>query len=272
MEVIAYQIVIIIIIIIAGGIFGKSIRDKLIFVISIFTFFMIFKTWLIILQFISIYIGYSISQDLLSKKKTTYYNENNYPEFLYSPKKKLNEQTNWGKILLTLFILGCSIYFASYVWINKQNKNIQNENVEKEPDTNTDTTTTTDYNSNSYDSYENITVIDSVDQKLKYDVSDNVNVGSFKNIFYEHSDEIYSNLEILSINDDGFYFKLTMISEYFNGSIDDFAEFNSDNTATYEGSDCIALNFEFYSYEKINIIQTSCEYDSSNTIIFDKVN
>jgi len=66
MEVILYQIGIFFLIQIAS-IFGKSLRNFAIFFICIFTISQIFTSWLLVLQFITIYFSYNISNKLFFK-------------------------------------------------------------------------------------------------------------------------------------------------------------------------------------------------------------
>lgn len=190
MEILAYQIGIIIIIIISGKIFGKSIRDKVIIGISIFTFFMIFKTWLILLQFISIFIGYSISEDLLNNIKSNDLQSKYNSDSSNNTNNMNKTPTNWGKVLLTLFILGCSIYFASTVWLNKNNLKTSNSSSDTLSTINNVSINETEYEYNS--NYDDI-----------YDESNQNKFNNFLNEFYTRNitslkklskDEIYDYL------------------------------------------------------------------------------
>lgn len=63
MDVLLYQIGIFLAIQIAA-LFGKSSRNTAIILISIFTILQVFMSWLLLLQFITIYISYNISKNL----------------------------------------------------------------------------------------------------------------------------------------------------------------------------------------------------------------
>lgn len=67
MEVILYQLGIFFTIQIAS-IFGKSLRNFAILLICIFTIFQVFTSWLLILQFITIFFSYNFSNNLFFKK------------------------------------------------------------------------------------------------------------------------------------------------------------------------------------------------------------
>ncbi|WP_300435914.1 hypothetical protein [Christiangramia sp.] len=66
MAVLFYQIGIFLIIQISS-LFGNSARNTAIGLISLFTLFQVFTSWLLALQFITIYISYEISKGLISK-------------------------------------------------------------------------------------------------------------------------------------------------------------------------------------------------------------
>ncbi|WP_264558997.1 hypothetical protein [Flavobacterium sp. N2270] len=67
MAVILYQIGIFIAIQIAA-MFGKNSRNTAIVLISIFTILQVFMSWLLLLQFITIYISYNVSNNLFFNK------------------------------------------------------------------------------------------------------------------------------------------------------------------------------------------------------------
>ena len=67
MAVLLYQIGIFFAIQIAAA-FGKNSRNTAIVLISIFTILQVFMSWLLLLQFITIYISYNVSNNLFLKK------------------------------------------------------------------------------------------------------------------------------------------------------------------------------------------------------------
>ena len=70
MAVLFYQIGIFVVIQISA-IFGKNARNTAIVLISLFTIIQVFMSWLLILQFITIYISYEISKGLIPKDSKT---------------------------------------------------------------------------------------------------------------------------------------------------------------------------------------------------------
>lgn len=67
MAVLIYQIGIFLAIIIAST-FGKKSRNTAVILISIFTLLQVFMSWLLLLQFFTIFIAYQISNSFLNKK------------------------------------------------------------------------------------------------------------------------------------------------------------------------------------------------------------
>jgi hypothetical protein len=67
MAVLLYQIGIFLAIIIASG-FGKKSRNTAVILISIFTILQVYMSWLLLLQFFTIFIAYQVSNSLLNKK------------------------------------------------------------------------------------------------------------------------------------------------------------------------------------------------------------
>lgn len=67
MAVLLYQIGIFLAIIIAST-FGKKSRNTAVILISIFTLLQVFMSWLLLLQFFTIFIAYQISNSFLSKQ------------------------------------------------------------------------------------------------------------------------------------------------------------------------------------------------------------
>lgn len=72
MAVLLYQLGIFLAIQIAA-LFGKSSRNTAVVLISIFTFLQVYVSWLLLLQFLTIYLGYKLSKNIVSanKKKST---------------------------------------------------------------------------------------------------------------------------------------------------------------------------------------------------------
>ncbi len=95
MGILAYQIVIALIIIISGYSGKKSLNTATIIII-LFTITHVFMPWLMIVQFITIAISYSI---IKNKAEIITYNKNNHKE----------EEISWGcttfYIILLLFII-----------------------------------------------------------------------------------------------------------------------------------------------------------------------
>ena len=67
MEVLLFQICLFIIILFSG-IFGRKARNWTILIAILFTVIMVFMTWLLILQFITIFIAYLISETYIENK------------------------------------------------------------------------------------------------------------------------------------------------------------------------------------------------------------
>ena len=67
MAVLLYQVGIFLAIIIAST-FGKKSRNTAVVLISIFTLLQVFMSWLLLLQFFTIFIAYQISDSMLDKK------------------------------------------------------------------------------------------------------------------------------------------------------------------------------------------------------------
>jgi hypothetical protein len=66
MEVLSYQLFFILIIVLSS-LFGRTIRNWVVFISAIFTIFVIFTTGLMVIQLISIIIGFSISESIFSR-------------------------------------------------------------------------------------------------------------------------------------------------------------------------------------------------------------
>lgn len=67
MAVLLYQVGIFLAIIIAS-LFGKKSRNTAVILISVFTLLQVFMSWLLLLQFFTIFIAYQISNSLINKK------------------------------------------------------------------------------------------------------------------------------------------------------------------------------------------------------------
>lgn len=97
MEVLLYQIGIFLAIQIAAKI-GKNSRNTAIVLISIFTILQVFMSWLLVLQFITIFISYIVSKNFSSKEKTnTNSSEKNEVNLEVKQKKlitKLKKESN----------------------------------------------------------------------------------------------------------------------------------------------------------------------------------
>ncbi|MBL7471363.1 hypothetical protein [Robertkochia sediminum] len=70
MEVIIFQLGVFAAIFI-GALFGRGGRNLAIIALSIFTIVMVFTTWLMILQFITIYMAYEFTEGILDRMETT---------------------------------------------------------------------------------------------------------------------------------------------------------------------------------------------------------
>ena len=91
MAVLLYQIGIFIAIQIAA-MFGRNSRNTAIVLISIFTILQVFMSWLLLLQFITIYISYNVSNNSLSNKNE---NQGNHAQKKTIQFNKLN-MSNYG--------------------------------------------------------------------------------------------------------------------------------------------------------------------------------
>lgn len=69
MAVFLYQIGIFLAIIIAAN-FGRRTRNTAVILISIFTVLQVFISWLLLLQFFTIFLSYQISNSILSNRKS----------------------------------------------------------------------------------------------------------------------------------------------------------------------------------------------------------
>ena len=96
MAVLFYQIGIFLAIIISAT-FGKKSRNTAVILISIFTILQVFMSWLLLLQFITIFIAYSFSNNIANsktKKKSTLEKEKNTEkEFLNK-----NQEVEYSKL------------------------------------------------------------------------------------------------------------------------------------------------------------------------------
>lgn len=113
MAVLLYQIGIFIAIQIAAT-FGRNSRNTAVVLISIFTILQVFMSWLLLLQFITIYISYNISNNYFSNKNKTQENQHQRRQTIQSDKFNIS---NYG-ISESNPILMNSIP-SSYSFLNK---------------------------------------------------------------------------------------------------------------------------------------------------------
>ena len=102
MNVLLFQLGIFITIVIASF-FGKKTRDTVVVLISIFTLVQVFMSWLLLLQFVTIFIAFMITD----KDKSKNVGENYDPGIVYKTIKKteeIKEKANRG------FEIGCGFF------------------------------------------------------------------------------------------------------------------------------------------------------------------
>lgn len=130
MAVLLYQIGIFIAIFIASF-FGKNSRNTAVVLISIFTLLQVFTSWLLILQFITIFVAYVATEKDESTTKTKIENKEYEPSIVYKTIKKteeIKEATNRG------FEIGCGFFgvilalFATIALIYRLATNPENIN------------------------------------------------------------------------------------------------------------------------------------------------
>lgn len=103
MNVLLFQLGIFITIVIASF-FGKKTKDAVVVLISIFTLIQVFMSWLLLLQFITIFIAYMVTDKDESATVTKIEDKNYEPGIFYKTIKKteeVKEKANRG------FDIGC---------------------------------------------------------------------------------------------------------------------------------------------------------------------
>ncbi|RXR23495.1 hypothetical protein [Flavobacterium stagni] len=117
MTIFLYQIGIFILILFASF-FGKNVRNTYVVLASIFTFLLVFTSWLLILQFITIFISYFISNEIffvtdkVIETKTDNINENGVHKIINSTiratkKTKRGFEIGCGFILMIFSLFFC---------------------------------------------------------------------------------------------------------------------------------------------------------------------
>jgi hypothetical protein len=128
MEILIYQIIIASIILISGA-FGKKARNVATIILCLFTLIEVFTLKLAILQFITIFIAFSISNSYAENKNVSK-EEFNY--YVVDKKKDEKSESSFGGFSI-VFIIIISLFSTFYIF--QKRREVKEEPIEIKKDT-----------------------------------------------------------------------------------------------------------------------------------------
>ncbi|WP_026977454.1 hypothetical protein [Flavobacterium tegetincola] len=304
MEVFIIQVIIFGIIFLTSYLGRKSL-DITAVVISVFTIFAVFTSWLIILQFVTIVISYLFALDKMSLRK-----EQKIPaKNIVIPQNNSKSNNDRGCLTFTtLFIVVMGFLYAYNVWsVKNSNNKIASPTIIEE------NTFKTKVDSKNYDDYE---YENNSDEDPTYYV-DTVSHSNFQNFDTEEEnnyfedeyryDDDYNDYRDASVNDEDTHhskmkygnftffqdinceinnaqlriskgginqinFFLQVSNKYQMGEISGSAIISKDfQTAIFKSKDCESLIFYFLPNEQIHIKEFNCDNYHGTNICFNSV-
>lgn len=239
-----------------------------------------------ILQFVTIFISYNISEAILNRIKER------KEEKLKLPKEK---STGNGKLFL-LILIGIAIYYSFSVYKTRNEVNTEFESIEESSSktpaeaepvsdvySNSPNYYSNDYSNQDVDSTELVTSIDygiqSKNQTYEDTYSEDDDNYTTENEVetsgkYYHSrsyniDE--GDLEVQKINDSKFSFHLRVKNQNNVGEVKGVATFISSGIAQYTDRNCGILSFEFIKHDAVKITESDCDGYHGKGINFNSV-
>ena len=272
MEVFAFQICVLLLISLSS-LFGRRIRNWMILFIGIFTLFAVFMTWLIILQFITIFIGYNISESLLRRA-----------EERRELKRTQPRTENSSRIYFIVFLIISGIGYSAYINLNK-NLNVKHHDEQDESEVNEQNSIVESYVpvevSSEYattieesSEYSDTSFTPIVGHDLYVEEEDVHDTGEYRNYSgnfkssTDNADIDQGSLSIVKLDNNRFQFKLVIQNTSNFGEISGVAIFHQKTKAVFSNEDCDALYFNFISKESVHVIESKCENYHGNGIAF----
>lgn len=210
MEVFVFQIIIFGIIFFSSF-SGRRAVNLVSLIICVFTFLAIFTTWLMILQFVTIFVSYSIAVERIKNSENSIQSTQTTSSETYNSET----QSKGCAPFITIFIIIISIYCAFNVW---SKKNLNNDIPETEP-----TIETENNNSNSDaiivdpNSFVNVDTVSAVEDTTEIQKpSWKIQSGSYLHFTSQSCDIEYARLIIDRQNENDFNFIIQTIG--FDGS------------------------------------------------------
>lgn len=300
MEIFIFQIAVFAIIFLSAF-FGREALNKTVLIVSVFTLLAVFMTWLIILQFITIVISYSLAVAQINRQEEITERQSNYRK--YNPESGSSNNSGCFSALKLIMIALC-IYFAYSVWSNKNktSKNIETEIVEQPQN----------YNNPNNFKVDTLSII-SGDENIEYSVEDinnqlveeeqEVQEQGYGNISNDEdaydpfaddpnyfSDESYARsgefklaydlecsilvgkLKLEEIGNRKIKFYLEVGNNRFSGTISGVAHLTEERSrAIFKSETCKSLILDFLPNGEIRITETNCNNYHGTNICFDSV-
>lgn len=219
MEVLSYQLFFIIFISFSS-LFGKTARNWVVILSVVFTFFAVFTSGLMILQFISIGVGFLVSERVISKIERN--------------KEATDNCIGGGCIIIFIVLLITFIYFAFFDTKNyvkpKLKNNIENQKTNEKEHSNSRTQNNT------------IEII------KKYIIAENNRDITQMNYYLSNNPKKFWNIENPTKNEiNNIYYKNWSKYEYTNTQILEIRKIENNNYS-------VKVNFIYNSKSNINIV------------------
>lgn len=281
MEVLIFQVCLASIILISSF-FGRKIRNWLILFVCIFTVVMVFMTWLILLQFVTIFISYSISESIIQNAEIARENK----------RLQQNQNSGNGKFYFILFLIVSGIFYSISVSSKRTDSDKINEeqtitekheknvfNYQSYQDSLAGIATDADsYNSdsiapeslhNDYDSLEYPNNNLHVDEEDINTLSnENIESGQFLFLKSRIGNADFGKFTLEKIDNNRFKFRLFVENNFSTGDISGIAITTAPNHALYSDQNCRGLEFDFFENGYVKITELECANYHGTKITF----
>lgn len=265
---------------------GRKALNQISLLICVFTFLAIFKSWLMVLQFLTIFISYSIAVERIKNSENSIQNTQTTSTKSYSSE---NQNSKGYASFITIFIIVISIYCAFNVWSKKNlNKDIPKTESVIQTENNNSTSGHLIFDPNSYsvnnDTNNDNNTVDTVsavenekeeNESEWGDSGDDVYFGKVKYGIFEFKKNnncaiSEGQLQIEKI--DNFKIKILLqVSNYnFSGEISGIAYLSNDlSRATFKSEDCESIILDFLYNGEIQVTELNCRNYHGHGICFD---
>ena len=279
MSILGYQVTIAISIFISAF-FGRNTRNTVVFSWCFFTVIMVFTSWLIIFQLITIGISYLVSNSnshLSDERESEIPRQSN--EMIHSKNK------SGSSIYYILFIIITSISYGIYLNLAKPKPATMLKTEEKtlpqhidssiqysaknfHESTSDETTIDDNVDSSEINFYKN-NLNDKTDEQYEESLDQHKETlyGKYSNVIYSETNINMGDIQITPIDKHHFNFKLYVENNTDTGQIQGIATLISPDFAKYTSDDCENINFIF-SKNKVNILESNCYLHHGNKVNF----